>query len=143
MKGGISPSLQLSSEEIAATEKLFEEWVSVMNFQNAILHFEARCRPQSIYKKRTVDENLNIIDKDYFIMPIEINLRIGGDEIWSYVKATTGVDLIQEYLKICLGFELDEIELRKKKMNPMGQCLSYHFFPFRRCNRGLVQNRRQ
>jgi hypothetical protein len=53
-----------------------------MNFQNAVLHFEARCRSEKLYNKSNFDSNNNLIDENNFFMPIEINLRLGGSEAW-------------------------------------------------------------
>jgi len=44
-------------------------------------------------------------------MPIEVNLRMGGDEIYSSIKRVWKVDLIEGALKICLGIYLPKITI--------------------------------
>ncbi|OGJ49868.1 hypothetical protein A2335_01525 [Candidatus Peregrinibacteria bacterium RIFOXYB2_FULL_32_7] len=43
-------------------------------------------------------------------VPIEVNLRMGGDEIYSSVKAAWKVDLIENALKIALGIHVDKFK---------------------------------
>jgi hypothetical protein len=91
-----------------------------------------RCRPQSIYKEANFDENSNLINESNFLMPIEINLRLGGAETWSMIKSAYNVDLIQEYLNICLGSDLYLDSLNKKALKPLNYCISKDFHPAKR-----------
>ena len=117
-----------------------------MNFQNAVLHFEARCRPASIYESevnnfRILDENNNyqidenayykflIENESSFIMPIEINPRLGGAEAWSMSLAAHDVNMMNEYVNICLGMQLNKDELMRKQNHPCNQCISKDFHP--------------
>lgn len=49
-------------------------------------------------------------------VPIEVNLRMGGDEVWSFIKGAWDVDLIENAVKIALGLfiKLDKPENPKK-----------------------------
>ncbi len=59
--------------------------------QNGVLHFEA---------KSTQDGPV----------PIEINLRMGGDEVYSFVKGAWNIDLIENAVKIALGIYIPQIK---------------------------------
>lgn len=61
-------------------------------------------------------------------MPIEINMRLGGAETWSMIKASYDVNLIQEYINLCLGIN---INLEDKAKNPRFRCISKDFHPFK------------
>jgi hypothetical protein len=103
-----------------------------MNFQNALLHFEARCRPQSLYKTKAIfDANQNVIDESYFLMPIEINLRLAGAETWSMVKSVYGINLLEEHLKVSLGITIDRRDLNFRLENPRFRCISNDIHPAR------------
>ena len=123
-KGNVTPSIELSGDEKRAVERIIKKWISKMNFANGLLHFEARCRPESMYGKRNLNEQLEIIDENYFLMPIEINMRLGGRETWSGIKASCGIDLVRECLNVALGFKLDEQQLHHKAANPHHMCIS-------------------
>lgn len=78
-QGGICPSVALSKKEHDAIKKLILNWVDRMSFQDACLHFEARCRPSSLYKKPVLDHNQNlIVDQRYFLMPMEVRYLLNG-----------------------------------------------------------------
>ena len=71
-QGEITPSARLSSDEMKVIEQLLKHWMSKLNFQNACLHFEAKCRPESIYNETVLfDEDFNLIKENNFLMPIE------------------------------------------------------------------------
>jgi hypothetical protein len=132
LKGGSCPSRQLSELENRAVRKIITKWVGKMSFQNACLHFEARCRPQSLYKDTPIfDENQNVIEESYFLMPIEINLRLGGAETWSMIRSVYDINLLEEHLKICLGIRLNDRELNFKFENPRFRCISNDIHPAR------------
>lgn len=60
-------------------------------------------------------------------VPIEINLRMGGDEVYSFIKKVWNVDLIENALKVATGENIDKIE----KISPKTHLTSYDFIPFR------------
>ena len=91
--GGITPSIKLNRNQLEIVEKLITKWLSMMNFQNSILHFEARFNPK--------------LEENFSLMPIEINPRLGGCETWSNLKASSNIDFIREHLNICLGIEVN------------------------------------
>jgi hypothetical protein len=87
-----------------------------------------------LYKDRPVfDENCNIIDENWFLMPIEINLRLAGAETWSMIKAVYDVDLLREHLNISLGFTLVKEQFDHKLENPRFKCISKDIHPAREC----------
>lgn len=61
-----------------------EEILEKMGVYNGCIHFEAKATAKGP-------------------VPIEINLRMGGDEVYSFVKGAWGVDLIENAVKIALG----------------------------------------
>ena len=122
--GGITPSIELMESEKRYIESIAEDWISRMNIQNACLHFEAMCRPQSIYKK-----SFDQINKNDFLMPIEINLRLAGAEIWSMNNMAYNVNLFLDQIDISLGLKLDQELLKKKQLTPQFQCISNRYHP--------------
>ncbi|MFA6304209.1 MAG: ATP-grasp domain-containing protein [Patescibacteria group bacterium] len=70
--------------------EMAEETLEKMGVQNGVIHFEAKAG-----KNGTV--------------PIEANLRMGGDEVHSFVKGAWGVDLIECAVKIALGVHIPKI----------------------------------
>ena len=68
-----------------------------------------------------------------FIMPIEINFRLGGAEVWSFNKCVYDVDLIEAITDLSLGILLDENELKLKQDNPRFICISKDFHSPGKC----------
>ncbi|NUM25505.1 MAG: ATP-grasp domain-containing protein [Candidatus Buchananbacteria bacterium] len=80
------------SEKIKADlVSLAEEVLEKIGVQNGVIHFEAKSTPTGP-------------------VPIEVNLRMGGDEVYSFVKGAWGVDLIENAVKIALGMYIPKIE---------------------------------
>ena len=107
---------------------MVRKWIGQFQIENACLHFEARCRPQALYESHC-DVNKNFAIGE-FIMPIEMNTRLGGAESWSMCKAAFGVDLLEEYLNICLGVKLDAVKLNEMNKHVRYNCISTNFDPF-------------
>lgn len=63
---------------------LAEETLEKLGIQNGCIHFEAKSTKYGPY-------------------PIEVNLRMGGDQTFDYVKKAWGMDLIENAAKIALG----------------------------------------
>lgn len=61
-----------------------EEILEKLGIQNGCIHFEAK------YSRKGP-------------VPIEVNLRLGGDYVYSYIKGAWGIDLIDSAAKISLG----------------------------------------
>ncbi|MBI4975665.1 ATP-grasp domain-containing protein, partial [Candidatus Peregrinibacteria bacterium] len=61
-----------------------EEVLEKLGIQNGCIHFEAKCAKNGIY-------------------PIEINMRMGGDYVYSYTKGAWNIDLIEYAAKIAIG----------------------------------------
>jgi hypothetical protein len=80
-------------ENIIAT---VEETLEKLGIQNGCIHFEAK-----VFKGQTI--------------PIEVNLRMGGDEMYSSVREAWGVDLIEGAVKIALGIYIPKYKLEEPK----------------------------
>jgi hypothetical protein len=124
-----TPSLILSKQEIHAIETIVTEWVPRWNLKNALLHFEAFCRPISLYPNRNYDISKPFENTREFFMPIELNLRLGGGEVWSVNYSAYGVDLFTSYIHLMLGCPLDKGELKLKQNNPKNKCIASSFYP--------------
>ncbi len=70
---------------------LAEEVLEKLGIQNGCMHFEAKTTKDGVY-------------------PIEVNLRMGGDYVHSYIKAAWNVDLIEYAVKIALGIYIKHIK---------------------------------
>jgi len=68
-----------------------EESLEKLGIQNGVIHFEAK------------------INK-YGPMPIEVNLRMGGDEVYSFVKGAWNIDLVDNAAKIACNIYIDKVE---------------------------------
>jgi len=78
-----------------------EEVLEKLGIQNGCIHMEAMAM-----KKGPV--------------PIEVNLRMGGDYVYSYTKDAWGVDLIEESVKIAFGIYISPMRLTKPKRYMIG-----------------------
>jgi D-alanine-D-alanine ligase len=75
---------RLSNSQQMELVSMAEEMLERLGIDNGCIHFEAK------YGSRGP-------------MPIEINLRMGGDEVYFFVKTAWGVDLVEQAAKIMLG----------------------------------------
>ncbi|KKQ27359.1 MAG: D-alanine-D-alanine ligase-like protein [Candidatus Magasanikbacteria bacterium GW2011_GWC2_37_14] len=64
--------------------ELAEEILEKLGIQNGCIHFEGKATSRGPF-------------------PIEVNMRMGGDYVYSYNKAAWDLDLIENSIKICLG----------------------------------------
>lgn len=64
-----------------------EETIEKLGIRDGIIHFEAKISKDVVY-------------------PIEANLRMGGDYIYSYLKGAWGVDYVENAAKIALGVHI-------------------------------------
>ncbi|MBU1445763.1 ATP-grasp domain-containing protein [Patescibacteria group bacterium] len=90
------------------TQSLFdlaEETLEKLNLLNGVIHFEAK-----VSKKRAV--------------PIEVNLRMGGDQTYFYIKKAWNIDLVEMAVKIALGIHLPKIS---KPENPYKYLVGQYF----------------
>ncbi|MDD4351638.1 MAG: ATP-grasp domain-containing protein [Candidatus Gracilibacteria bacterium] len=87
--GYANPS-NLPPDDKQALLSMAEETLEKFGIQNGCIHFEAKSS-----KKGPV--------------PIEVNMRMGGDEIYPAVKEVWGVDLIENAAKIALGIYIPKI----------------------------------
>ncbi|MFA6296219.1 MAG: ATP-grasp domain-containing protein [Patescibacteria group bacterium] len=72
---------------------LAEETLEKFGIQNGCIHFEAKSTPKGAY-------------------PIELNLRMGGDYVYSYTKSAWNIDLIENSVKIATG---EFIKIKQKE----------------------------
>lgn len=74
-----------------------EDALEKLGIQNGCIHFEAKSTKAGPY-------------------PIEINMRMGGDYVYSYNKSSWNIDLIEYAVKIAIGqfVKIDQGELPKK-----------------------------
>jgi D-alanine-D-alanine ligase len=75
---------RLSQSQQMELVSMAEEMLELLGVEDGCIHFEAK------YGSRGP-------------MPIEINLRMGGDEVYYFVKTAWGVDLIENAAKVMLG----------------------------------------
>jgi D-alanine-D-alanine ligase len=75
---------RLSRTQQLELVSMAEEMLERLGVENGCIHFEAK------YGSRGP-------------MPIEINLRMGGDEVYFFVKTAWGVDLVENAAKVALG----------------------------------------
>jgi len=84
---------------------LAEETLEKLGILNGVIHFEAK-----VSKKGPV--------------PIEINLRMGGDEVYSFIKKAWNVDLVEMAAKIACGTFIPKIA---KRENPYTYLVGQYF----------------
>ena len=91
-----NPSLNSSGKKSTGTVGLMEETLEKLGVQHGCIHFEAK------------STNMGAI-------PIEINLRMGGDYVHSYIKDAWDVDMIEMSVKIALGIyiKIEKPSLRR------------------------------
>ncbi len=88
---------------IEMAEKVLEK----LGIENGCVHFEAKATKNGP-------------------VPIEINLRMGGDETYSFTKEAWRVDLIEEAVKIAFGIYIEKI---KRPETPRKYLISNTFTP--------------
>jgi len=88
---GQSIPSSLSNKNQRELIEMAEVNLEKIGVQNAVIHFEA---------KSTIDGPV----------PIEINLRMGGDEVYSFVKGAWNFDLIESAAKIAVGIYIPQIK---------------------------------
>ncbi|MBU0670857.1 ATP-grasp domain-containing protein, partial [Patescibacteria group bacterium] len=93
----LTPS-SLPGDDQKKLTSLADEILEKIGLQNGCIHLEA---------KRSDREPV----------PLEINLRMGGDEIYSSVKAAWKVDLIENALKISFGQYIEKIQRTDEPKN--------------------------
>ncbi|MFA5155692.1 MAG: ATP-grasp domain-containing protein [Patescibacteria group bacterium] len=79
----VTPS-NLPLKDQAALVAMADETLEKLGILNGCIHFEAKSTPRGP-------------------VPLEINLRLGGDEVYPSIKAAWHVDLVENLLKIACG----------------------------------------
>jgi hypothetical protein len=127
-KGVITPSTKLSPEEKKTIERIVSRWIPKLNLKDACCNLEAFCRPKRLYSRNNFDID-RLDDPDNvaeFLMPIEINLRMGGAEKCSMILAAYGVNIFNSSIHLKLGLKPYEIQLPQH--NPRFNCMSRKYF---------------
>ncbi len=107
--GWSSPS-RLGAKEQKELEAMAVFTLKALKVENGCVHFEAKYGSKGA-------------------VPIEINLRMGGGEVYLYSKLVWGVDLVENALKIALGLPV----VIDKPDKPICHLLSYRFLPEKTC----------
>ena len=81
---GQSAPSSLSEETQQKIIEMCEDTLEKLGIFNGCIHYEAKSTKNGPF-------------------PIEVNLRMGGDYVWSYIKDAWDVDLIENAVKIALG----------------------------------------
>ncbi len=92
--------------------EMAEETLEKLGIQNGCIHFEAKSTKNGP-------------------VPLEVNLRLGGDYVYSYIKDAWGVDLIEGAVKIAFGSFLKNM----KNLMPRKYVVGWDLYPD---NSGLV-----
>lgn len=106
MDSGQSIPSSLPEENQDALLDMAEETLEKLGIQNGCIHFEAKSTKRGPF-------------------PIEINLRMGGDYIYSYIKDAWNVDLIEMSVNIALGQYIKTIKLK----NPRKHIIGWDLYP--------------
>lgn len=97
--GGCTPSNHLNSEELDFIEKITQNMIEKLKIDNTCLHLEAKCRPKSLFGD---------YEKNIPFFPIEINLRMGAAEVFSFHIATYNYNLFYNSIKVALDIKIDK-----------------------------------
>lgn len=104
-KGQSAPS-SLSAEVQQELISVAEDTLEKLGIFNGCIHYEAKATKNGP-------------------MPIEVNLRMGGDYVWSYIKDAWDVDLIENAVKIAVG----EMIKFPKEMEPKKYVIGWDLHP--------------
>ncbi|PIZ95567.1 MAG: hypothetical protein COX81_00680 [Candidatus Magasanikbacteria bacterium CG_4_10_14_0_2_um_filter_37_12] len=90
---GQSTPSTLPPENTQALMDIAEETLEKLGIQNGCIHYEAKATKNGP-------------------CPLEVNLRVGGDYTYSYIKSAWGIDLIEYAVKIAIGqfFKIRDVE---------------------------------
>lgn len=98
---------RLSASQQAELVAMAEEILERIGIEQGCIHFEAR------YGSRGP-------------MPIEINLRMGGDEVYDFVRTAWGIDMVEFAAMIALGEYIRPVE---KPASPRKHVAGKYFLP--------------
>jgi len=86
---------------------LAEETLEKLGVQNGCIHFEAKSSSQKA-------------------VPLEVNLRMGGDYVYSYIKDAWDIDMIEMTVKIALGMY---VKIEKPNLLPKKHLIGWDLHP--------------
>lgn len=98
---------QLPENDQEELVNMAESALEKLGIMNGCIHFEAKY-------------------SSHGPVPIEVNLRMGGDEVYSFIKEAWGVDFIEYAVKIALG---EYFPMMKKPEEPKKYMVSKSFIP--------------
>ncbi|MBU1177984.1 ATP-grasp domain-containing protein [Patescibacteria group bacterium] len=107
LETGHSIPSNLPIDDQEALIAMADETLEKLNIQNGCIHFEAKVTNEGP-------------------VPIEVNLRMGGDEIHAFINYAWHVDLIEYAAKIALGVNFPKII---KPQKPFDYLISQDFLP--------------
>ena len=90
METGFSIPSSLPSKNQQDLIDMAEEVLEQLGIQNGCIHFEAKSTEKGA-------------------VPLEVNLRMGGDETYTFIKEAWGADVIEEAVRIVLGMYIKKI----------------------------------
>jgi biotin carboxylase len=103
---GESTPSSLSARDQDNIIKMAKDAIQKLNIQNGCLHFEAKLTSKGP-------------------IPIEVNLRMGGGEVYFYNKNVWGVDLVEQAAKIALSIPCNP----EKTNSPLVYMATEQFLP--------------
>jgi len=95
---GMAEPSALPEDKQRSLINMVEEVLDLLNIQDACIQFEAKSSPQGP-------------------VPLEVNLRMGGDEAYYFAKAAWGVDLIAGAIKIAVNQHFQKIDKEEEPNN--------------------------
>lgn len=97
---------RLPTDKQTALISMAEQVLTKLGVGNGVIHFEAKYSSQGP-------------------VPIEINLRMGGDEVYMFVKQAWGADMVEYAARIAVG---DKVNITKPKQ-PLKYLQGQYFLP--------------
>lgn len=101
MDSGQAVPSSLPEDDQALILENLEETLEKLGIQNGMIHFEAKSTKSGP-------------------VPLECNLRMGGDYVYSYIKGVWGVDLIELAVKVAVGIYIKSFALEAPKKYIIG-----------------------
>jgi len=106
MDSGQSIPSSLPEKNQQRLMEVAEETLEKLGIQNGCIHFEAKSTKNEAF-------------------PIEVNLRMGGDYVYSYIKDAWNVDLIEMAVKIAIGQYIKTVN----KGSPQKYIIGWDLYP--------------
>ncbi len=88
---GMAEPSALPEQQLKALYDMTDELLEVLGVEHACIQFEAKSTPTGP-------------------MPLEVNLRMGGDEAYYFARDAWGVDLIEDAVKVAVGVHVRKFD---------------------------------